>query len=161
MLSRADLIEVVLRLLAATLAGFAIGFDREVLRKPAGMRTHALVSVGAALLTILIVRTGPMSAPHVDAMSRVIQGIIAGVGFLGGGAILKTSIGGEAVHGLTTAATIWVTASLGVACGAGQWSVAMVAAGLAVAIVVAGRPIETVVHHFFNKPKGDDPNNHE
>lgn len=160
MLTRADLIEVAVRLLAATLVGFAIGFDREVLRKPAGMRTHALVSLGAALLTILIVRTGPLGAPHVDAMSRVIQGIIAGVGFLGGGAILKTSIGGEAVHGLTTAATIWVTASLGVACGAGQWTVAVIAGAFAVAIVIAGRPIETVVHHFFHGRKDGDTNNH-
>src|SRR5438309_11226468 len=100
-----DLIEVGLRLLAATLIGSGIGLDPEVRRKPAGLRTHALVSLGAALVVVVIVRLGPGSYQHVDAVSRVIQGIIAGVGFLGGGAILK-SADHEIVHGLTTAASI-------------------------------------------------------
>jgi putative Mg2+ transporter-C (MgtC) family protein len=156
-LTQADLIEVTLRLLTATIIGFAIGFDREMHRKPAGMRTHALVSLGAALLMIIVVFSGPRTAGHIDAMSRVIQGIIAGVGFLGGGAILKSSTGPEMVHGLTTAATIWVTASLGVACGAGQWSAGVVAGTLAILIVIAGRPIEGILHRKFNKQNGATP----
>jgi putative Mg2+ transporter-C (MgtC) family protein len=156
-LSQTALTEVTLRLLAATIIGFAIGFDREIRRKPAGMRTHALVSLGAALVTIVVIFTGPQDVQHVDAVARVIQGILAGVGFLGGGAILKSSTGPEIVHGLTTAATIWVTAALGVACGAGQWSVAIAAGILALLIVIAGRPIESVVHRLFpgSPEKGD------
>jgi putative Mg2+ transporter-C (MgtC) family protein len=156
-LSQTALTEVALRLLAATIIGFAIGFDREIRRKPAGMRTHALVSLGAALVTIIVIFTGPQDVQHVDAVARVIQGILAGVGFLGGGAILKSATGPEIVHGLTTAATIWVTASLGIACGAGQWSVAVVAGFLALLIVMAGRPIEGVVHRWFpgTPEKGD------
>src|SRR5947209_10652759 len=94
-----DLIEVGVRLLVATLIGSGIGLDREIRRKPAGMRTHALVALGAALVVVVIVGVAPPSFQHVDAVSRVIQGIIAGVGFLGGGAILK-SAEHEIVHGL-------------------------------------------------------------
>ena len=79
----------------------------------------------AAVLTVVTVRIGPEGADHVAAVSRVIQGIIAGVGFLGGGAILKSEH--EMVHGLTTAASIWLVASLGIACGAGQWAAALTA----------------------------------
>src|SRR5438045_8165552 len=112
MLSNVDLISVALRLLAATLIGSAIGLDREVHEKPAGLRTHALVALGAALVTVVVVRVSPAGYQHIDAISRVIQGIIAGVGFLGGGAILKgQSNGAEMISGLTTAATIWVVAS--------------------------------------------------
>ena len=84
----ADTTEVLLRLFAAAVIGGCIGLDREVRRKPAGMRTHALVALGSALVTLVVVRFDP-AATHVDAISRAIQGIIAGVGFLGGGAILK------------------------------------------------------------------------
>src|SRR3954467_2796768 len=77
-----DTSEVVLRLLAAAVIGSGIGIDREVRGKPAGMRTPPLVSLGAALCTIVVVGVGPPGYEHVDAVSRVIQGIIAGVGFL-------------------------------------------------------------------------------
>ena len=144
-----DLWEVALRLLAATLIGSGIGLDREVRRKPAGLRTHALVSLGAAVLTVVTVRIGPVTADHVAAASRVIQGIIAGVGFLGGGAILKSEH--EMVHGLTTAASIWLVASLGIACGAGQWAAALVACIIALLILTVGSRVEDVVHRIFDR----------
>jgi putative Mg2+ transporter-C (MgtC) family protein len=113
--------------------------DRELRRKAAGLRTHALVGLGASLLTVVISGYVPHSE-HIDALSRVIQGIIAGVGFLGGGAILKTSGTNEqeSVHGITTAASIWVVAALGIACGSGQWIAALLAAALTLVVLVLG-----------------------
>jgi putative Mg2+ transporter-C (MgtC) family protein len=141
-----DTSELVLRLLAATAFGAGIGIDREVRGKPAGMRTHALVSLGAALVILVTVRVAPESYEHIDALSRVIQGIIAGVGFLGGGAILKSP---ESVHGLTTAASIWFVAALGAACGAGQWVAALVALVFALLILIAGQIVEKFVRRLF------------
>src|SRR6266446_127475 len=110
-------LEVILRLAAAMLIGGALGVDREVRGKPAGLRTHALVAMGAALATISAIQfAGPADRA---AVTRVIQGIVAGVGFLGGGAILRAR-GQDEVHGLTTAATIWLVAAIGIACGGGQ-----------------------------------------
>ena len=148
------LYEVAARLLAATLIGSGIGLDRELRHKPAGLKTHALVSLGAALLVVVIVQTGPASFEHVDAISRVIQGIIAGVGFLGGGAILKSSGEHEIVHGLTTAASIWLVASLGIACGAGQWAAALLACAIALLILIAGNSLEGRVHRLFDRNSG-------
>lgn len=144
--------EVALRLFAATLIGSCIGLDREVRRKPAGVRTHALVSLGAALVTLVVVRLPPDSYEHVDAVSRAIQGIIAGVGFLGGGAILKSDER-DIIHGLTTAASIWLVASLGIACGAGQWVAALIALALALMILIVGGPVDNLVHRIASRPK--------
>src|ERR1051325_5523073 len=127
--------EMALRLFAAALIGCGIGIDREVRGKPAGLRTHALVGLGAALVTLIVVRVTPPNVEHVDALSRVIQGIIAGVGFLGGGAILKSA---ESVHGLTTAASIWFVAAVGAACGTGQWVAALIAVAFAFLILICG-----------------------
>jgi putative Mg2+ transporter-C (MgtC) family protein len=146
----ADAYEVVLRLSVAAIIGGVIGLDREVRRKPAGMRTHALVSLGAALVMLVVVRFP--GANHVDAVSRAIQGLIAGVGFLGGGAILKSD-NNEMVHGLTTAASIWLVASLGIACGIGQWIAALVALALALIILIAGEPVEGLVHRIVSRRK--------
>src|SRR6476661_5314755 len=99
--------EVMLRLVAATVIGGAIGLNRELTKKPAGLRTHALVALGAALATVSALQLGGVAGgSHGDAASRVIQGIVAGIGFIGGGVILHTD--GRNVVGLTTAATIWV-----------------------------------------------------
>lgn len=151
--------ELTLRLLAATLIGSAIGLDRELRSKPAGVRTHALVALGAALLVVVSVRLSIVNG-HFDgnSVSRVIQGIIAGVGFLGGGAILKSmNHQSEAVHGLTTAASIWVVASLGVACGAGQWIAALIALALALIVLVLGGPAEGLARRIFGRPREMDP----
>ena len=102
------------RLLAATVLGGLIGFQRERVHSAAGLRTHILVALGAALF-VLVGREAGFSASDT---SRVVQGIVAGIGFLGAGTILKLADRGE-VHGLTTAATIWVTAAVGVAASTG------------------------------------------
>jgi putative Mg2+ transporter-C (MgtC) family protein len=106
---------VIIRLLAATLLGAIIGVQREQTGKPAGMRTHMLVSLGAALFTLAPVLSGMDSAD----LSRVIQGLATGIGFIGGGAILKLSQERE-IQGLTTAAGIWMTAAMGVTVGLGR-----------------------------------------
>jgi len=146
----ADTNEVIVRLFAAAAIGACIGLDREVRRKPAGMRTHALVALGSALVTLVVVRFDP-AALHVDAISRAIQGIIAGVGFLGGGAILKAEH--EMVSGLTTAASIWLVASLGIACGVGQWVAALIALAFALIILIVGGPVEGLVHRVASRRK--------
>jgi putative Mg2+ transporter-C (MgtC) family protein len=139
--------EAIIRLLAATAAGGVIGLNRELTKKPAGLRTHALVALGAALVTVSALQLGVgAGSTHADAASRVIQGVIAGIGFLGGGVILHAD--GRNVKGLTTAATIWVAAALGISCGIGQWHVAGVTAGIALVILVVGRPIESALHRF-------------
>ncbi len=127
--------EVAFRLIGATLIGGGVGLDRELRHKPAGLKTHALVGLGASLITVVCA-----FLPDPAAMSRAIQGIIAGVGFLGGGAILKSS--DESVSGLTTAASIWVVASLGIACGSGQWVMAIIAVVIALVVLVAGNAVE-------------------
>jgi putative Mg2+ transporter-C (MgtC) family protein len=142
-----ELVDIVLRLLASIAVGAMIGLDRDLNDKPVGMRTLALVALGAALITVSTVRYANLEA-HPDALSRVvqgvIQGIVAGVGFIGGGVILRNSEKGE-VQGLTTAAAIWVAAALGIACGLGSWHVVWLGGGLTVAVLVLGKPIERLV----------------
>jgi putative Mg2+ transporter-C (MgtC) family protein len=111
-----------LRLGLAAVLGAIVGSDRERMGKPAGLRTHMLVCMGAALFVIAPSQSGMAIAD----VSRVIQGLAAGVGFLGGGAILKLSAERE-ILGITTAATIWMTAALGVAIGLGRTGLALVA----------------------------------
>ncbi len=110
------------RLALAALAGAVVGYDRERMGKPAGLRTHMLVCMGATLFVQAPAETGMATAD----LSRVIQGMAAGIGFLGGGAILKLSAERE-ILGLTTAATIWMTAALGVTIGLGRTGMAAVA----------------------------------
>lgn len=110
---------VLIRLLAAALLGAIVGIQRERAGKPAGLRTHMLVALGAALFVIAALESG-MSG---EELSRVIQGVATGIGFIGGGAILKLSEERE-ITGLTTAAGIWLTAAAGVAAGMGRWGVA-------------------------------------
>jgi len=135
--------EIAMRLGAATLVAAGVGLDRELRHKPAGLKTHALVGLGSALIVVVAAALSNMMHPDTAAMSRVIQGLIAGVGFLGGGAILKSS--DEMVIGLTTAASIWLVASLGVACGAGQWAVALIGFGIALVVLVGGNAAEKFV----------------
>ena len=124
-------IEIILRLVLASLLGAGIGYQREQAHKPAGIRTHALIGVGAALFTAASIFG---FGSGVDA-SRVAAGVVAGVGFIGGGVIFRGA-GGDHVEGLTTAASIWVTAAVGLAAGAGMY---LIAAGCALiaAIVLA------------------------
>jgi putative Mg2+ transporter-C (MgtC) family protein len=119
------------RLLMAAVFGGAIGFERQWKGKAAGLRTHMLVSLGAALFVVL-----PSASDSPDAVSRVIQGIAAGIGFLGAGAILKEQKNDrERVKGMTTAADIWLTAAIGVAAGLGRGATALLATLLALLIL--------------------------
>jgi putative Mg2+ transporter-C (MgtC) family protein len=140
MMSTPVAIEVATRLVVATLIGSGVGLNRELRRKPAGLKTHALVALGAALVTAATASLTNINSPNIDAMARVIQGLIAGVGFLGGGAILKD--GGDIVRGLTTAASIWLVACLGIACGAGEFGVALIGLAIALIILVFGNAME-------------------
>jgi len=130
------------RLLLATLFGALIGLNREREGKPAGLRTHSLVSLGAATLTVvaLLLQGSDASAP-----GRVLQGIVAGVGFIGAGVILHRQ-DARGVHGLTTAAAIWIVATIGVATGAGLWRTAASVVGLALLLLVLGERIDRWVH---------------
>lgn len=128
-------LDVAMRLLAAILAGGAVGINREIAGKPAGLRTHALVSLGAAAAVIL----GLSIAGDASASSRVLQGIVAGVGFIGGGVVLHDVHG---VHGLTTAASIWVVATAGIASGAGLPAVAGLIVVMALLILIAGEAVD-------------------
>lgn len=125
-LTTEELVRVVVRLTAAMLVGAVAGIDRERMGKAAGLRTHMLVSLGCASFVLAAQMTG-MPVPD---LSRVIQGLATGVGFLGGGAILKSAEDRE-IHGLTTAAGIWMTAGAGIAVGLGELAVGFIAIGFA------------------------------
>lgn len=124
-----QLVRVGLRLVAALIIGTAIGLQRELTHKPAGLRTHLLVALGTALMVVAVVDAGMASAD----VSRVIQGLVTGIGFLGGGTILKLTREHE-IRGLTTAAGIWLTAAASVAAGLGQFADALI--GVVFALVV-------------------------
>ena len=124
-----EVTRMLLRLTLAALLGGLLGIEREQKGKAAGVRTHMLVAMGAALFVLLSQQAGMPSSD----MSRVIQGIIAGIGFLGAGTILKSD-NDERVRGLTTAAGIWLTAAIGVAAGMGRESTAVLSTLLALAI---------------------------
>jgi putative Mg2+ transporter-C (MgtC) family protein len=126
-----QLTRITARLLMAALLGGILGFEREQKGKSAGVRTHMLVALGAALYVLV----PQMSGAHADAMSRVVQGVIAGIGFLGAGTILKNTEGDEShVKGLTTAAGLWMTAAIGVSAGMGREATAVFSTLLALAI---------------------------
>lgn len=130
------------RLLLATIFGALIGLNREREGKPAGLRTHALVALGAATLTIVGLL---LQATDNAAAGRVLQGIVAGVGFIGAGVILHRQTS-PSVVGLTTAAAIWIVAAIGVATAAGLWRTASVVVGLALLLLVVGERIDRWVH---------------
>jgi len=121
---------LLVRLMLAAVLGGVLGYEREKKGKAAGVRTHMLVAMGAALF-VLVPQQGGM---QLGDMSRVIQGVIAGIGFLGAGAIIKSD-SEENVQGLTTAAGVWMTAAIGVACGLGRESTALLGTLLALAVL--------------------------
>jgi putative Mg2+ transporter-C (MgtC) family protein len=123
--------QLTLRLVLAALLGGLLGFQRERVGKAAGARTHMLVAIGAALIALLPQQAGMTSADQ----SRVLQGLITGIGFLGAGAIIKLQ-DGDTVHGLTTAAGIWMTAAIGMSVGLGRGASALVATALTLLILM-------------------------
>jgi putative Mg2+ transporter-C (MgtC) family protein len=132
---------IIARIGLAALLGLLVGLDRQHLRKPAGMRTMLMVSFGACLFTLGGVRLAALGSSvgdgfNTDALSRVIQGIVAGIGFLGAGVILRDH---GHIRGVTTAAGVWVTAGVGIACGLGEYLLASLSAVLAVAVFTSSR----------------------
>ena len=125
---------ILTRLVLAAMLGGVLGYERENRGKAAGIRTHMLVAMGSALF-VLVPQQAGMTVPD---LSRVIQGIVAGIGFLGAGAIVKNR-GEDDVQGLTTAAGVWMTAAIGVACGLGRESTALLSTILTL-IILAGVP---------------------
>lgn len=118
--------EILLRLIFATLAGGLIGLEREVVHKPAGIRTHMLVSLGSTLFVLATLETLP------NETARIIAGIATGIGFLGAGTIFKAK---DEVHGLTTAASIWTVAGVGIAIGLGYYLMTIIAVVLILIIL--------------------------
>jgi putative Mg2+ transporter-C (MgtC) family protein len=136
--------EIVLRLGAATLAGGLIGLNRDLHGKPIGLRTLGLVGLATAMVVVLADSFGN-AAKFPDATSRIIQGILTGIGFLGAGVIIRREDRSR-VHGLTSAACTWLTACIGIVCGAGHWRIVIVALAIAFALLIAGGPVERLLH---------------
>jgi putative Mg2+ transporter-C (MgtC) family protein len=133
----AEVTRVMVRLLLAALLGGIVGYEREHKGKAAGLRTHMLVALGAAIFVLVPLQGGM----QVGDLSRVLQGVIAGIGFLGAGAIIK--LGNEReIHGLTTSASIWMTAAIGVAAGMGREATAVVSTLMALFVLAVLRRVE-------------------
>lgn len=135
-----DLTRITLRLLIAGVLGGLLGYERERKGKAAGLRTHMLVALGAALFVLIPLQAGAA----IEEMTRVLQGVVVGIGFLGAGAIIKV-VEHEEATGLTTAAGIWLTAAIGIAAGMGQESLAILSTILAL-IILALLPQVTHIH---------------
>ena len=131
--------DVTARLLAAAAAGGIIGLNRDLADKPIGVRTLALVSLGSATVAVAGIQV-PGMAENADALSRVVQGIIqgvmAGISFIGAGVILRNPEA-RSVEGLTTAGTVWISAALGIACGLGAWRTVVIAVPVSLALLFA------------------------
>jgi putative Mg2+ transporter-C (MgtC) family protein len=142
-------IALMLRLLLAAGLGAAIGIEREIRRKPAGLRTNMLIAVGAALFTTVSVQLGMLSRTP----DRIAAQIVTGIGFLGAGAILRRD---QSVHGMTTAATIWVNAAVGMAAGAGEYVMAAVATAITLVVLAVLQPLEG----YFERRRGPNDSMH-
>jgi len=144
-----------LRIAAAVAVGVLIGLNRDLKGKAIGMRTLGLVSLGAAVAALAAIRVDGMQG-HPDAMSRVVQGILQGVltgiGFVGAGVVLRNP-GRLEVHNLTTTASVWVTAALGIACALAAWPLVLMGTGAALFLLVAMRFAERAVEPLDGGPE--------
>ncbi len=147
----AQLTRIVVRLLLAAILGFALGFEREQQGKAAGVRTHMLVAIGSAMFVLIPQQAGIEPAD----MSRVIQGLVAGVGFLCAGTILKQGKDEQQVQGLTTAAGLWMTAAIGMACGLGRELTALVSTLLALAVLALVPQFVKAIERVVGPPADD------
>ena len=151
LLAAGDWLNLLLRLLVATVIGGLIGLNRQWTGKAAGLRTHMLVSLGSALFVITPLMYSDSLDP--DALSRVVQGVATGVGFLGAGEIIHLSRANLAnrsanstiVKGLTSAASIWVTAALGMASACGLWQVSLIGTTLVLLILSVAQWLERFI----------------
>ena len=137
-LSDAELIQ---RLLLAAVLGGLIGVEREWRNKEAGLRTNILIAIGSAVFTLMSIE---LTDARTGDTSRVAAQIVTGIGFLGAGAIMRTNAG---IQGLTTAATIWVNAAVGVAAGGGEFHLAVITTGVTLAVLLVLQPIEKYIDH--------------
>jgi len=147
-----DSVEILLRLGLATLAGALLGLNRDLHGKPTGVRTLGLVGLASAMVVLAV--------GHGDQgnIGRVIQGIVTGIGFLGAGVIVRGNFGKQ-VHGLTTAACVWLTACVGSACAVGDAKVILLSVPLIAAILLLGGPLEKWVHRHW--PGAENPDQRE
>src|SRR2546425_8260836 len=136
-------LDVARRLLLAAGLGAAIGLEREYMQKPAGLRTNILIALGSALFTIVSMAVGGGGGTP----DRIAAQVVTGIGFLGGGAILRS---GTTVHGMTTAATIWVNAAIGMAAGAGEYALAAGSTAIALVVLALLPPLES----YFERRAG-------
>ena len=132
-----QLVHVLIKLVAATVLGAVVGFQRERAGKPAGIRTHILVTLGTTVFVLTCSGVG-MS---MDGLSRVIQGIVTGIGFIGAGSILKLDEERD-IQGLTTAAGVWMAAAIGVAVGLGSLGVALLSTLFTLVILTLAGPLD-------------------
>jgi len=135
--------DLLLRLLLAAGLGAAVGIERELRGKPAGLRTNILIALGAALFTTVSMEMTRLSGTP----DRITAQVVTGIGFLGAGTILRTR---GNVHGMTTAATIWVNAAIGVAVGSGEYAMGIVAAVVTLVVLAVLGPIEA----YFDRRAG-------
>lgn len=146
--------EIALRIGCAAAAGIILGANRWLHHKSAGVKTHALVAIGASAAVLGVMRSGPDAAASadlsVDAVSRVLQGLMTGVGFLGAGVIIHNATGNR-IQGLTTAASIWITTILGAVIGMGHVALAMTAVLAAGIVLLIGNGIERLVGGRFGQ----------
>ncbi|MFT3996049.1 MAG: MgtC/SapB family protein [Asticcacaulis sp.] len=156
-----DTTDIALRLIAATLIGMVIGTNRDVRGKPAGMRTMGLIALGAAMLGVSATHL-PLLQNDPNALSRllqgVIQGVMAGIGFLGAGVLFQRHQTFE-VHGMTTAAAIWATAVLGITAGLAVWPVFLIGAAVTLFLLIVMRPVENWFERLGAKTDRKPPEN--
>ena len=145
--------EIVLRLGVATLAGGLIGLNRDLQGKPIGLKTLGLVGLATAMVVVLADPSGDTTKVS-DTASRIIQGILTGIGFLGAGVIVHAEHHFR-VRGLTSAACTWFAACVGIACGVGQWRIVVVALVIAFTLLIVGRRLEHWLHRMLSGK--DDP----
>lgn len=141
-------VDIISRLGMALLAGVVIGMNRWLHHKSAGIRTHSMVALGAAVAMLLI---GQASDSDAQSYSRVLQGVVTGIGFLGAGVIIRENAS-KRVHGLTTAASLWACALLGAAFGAGGFMMASIALAMMMLTLWIGGPLETLVGRYVTRP---------
>jgi len=150
-----QVVRITVRLGTALIMGTLVGLQRELTHKPAGLRTHMLVALGTALFIVSATEQGMLH----DDLSRIMQGLATGIGFLGGGAILKLTTERE-IHGLTTAAGIWMTAAASAAAGLGQIAVALIGTVFGLLVLIVFHRIERYLGHRARRdseihPHGD------
>ena len=143
---------IVLRLALALLVGFVLGLNRWLHHKSAGIRTHSLVAIGSALAVMLI---SNFVQDDAQSVSRVLQGLITGLGFLGAGVIIREQRS-QRVHGLTTAASLWACALIGAAFGAGQFALGGLSLGAILLTLAIGGPLERVIARLNGVKRGSE-----